>query len=186
MSSIKIQKIGITKLGADAIVNAANSNLYAGGGVCGAIFRDAGMRELTAACQEIGGCHTGNAVITPGFKLPAKYIIHAVGPIWRGGNNNEPQLLYSAYKQSLLVAMENGCHSIGFPLISGGIYGYPKDKAWRKGLQACNDFIKNNPDWDMDITFCVLDDISKAQGDAVYAEVIGGIYYENKRRIKRS
>ena len=157
-SSIKIQKIGITKLDTDAIVNAANDRLWSGGGVCGAIFREAGYEELTGACRAIGGCRTGNAVITPGFNLSTKYIIHAVGPIWHGGNQNEPELLYSSYKQSLLVAKENECHSIGFPLISAGIYGYPKDKAWRIAIQACNDFIKANLGYNIDITFAVLDD----------------------------
>jgi len=158
MSSITIQKIGITKLKTDAIVNAANEGLWAGGGVCGAIFSEAGMGELTEACDKIGGCKTGNAVITPGFNLPAKYIIHAVGPVWQGGGNNEPKLLYSAYKQSLLVAKDNDCHSIGFPLISAGIFGYPKDQAWRKAIQACKDFIADNPDYNIDIIFAVLDD----------------------------
>ena len=157
-SSIRIQKIGITKLTTDAIVNAANDRLWSGGGVCGAIFKEAGYEELTDACRTIGGCKTGNAVITPGFKLPAKYIIHAVGPVWHDGNQNEPKLLYSAYKQSLIVAKENGCHSIGFPLISAGIFGYPKDKAWRKAIQACQDFIKSNSDYPMEIVFAVLDD----------------------------
>lgn len=157
-SSIRIQKIGITKLTTDAIVNAANEQLWAGSGVCGAIFREAGSEELTKACQAIGYCKTGSAVITPGFRLPAKYIIHAVGPVWHDGDQNEPQLLYSAYKQSLILAKENGCHSIGFPLISGGIFGYPKDKAWRKGIQSCQDFIKANPEYPIEIVFAVLDD----------------------------
>lgn len=157
-SHIDIQKIGITKLEVDAIVNAANEGLLKGGGVCGAIFREAGSAELTKACRKIGGCKTGSAVITPGFKLPAKYIIHAVGPVWHGGDKNEPKLLYSAYKQSLLVAKENGCHSIGFPLISAGIFGYPKDQAWRKAIQACQDFYRDNPDYEMEIIFAVLDD----------------------------
>ena len=103
-SVIEIRKVGITKLSTDAIVNAANDGLREGGGVCGAIFREAGSAELTKACNVIGGCKTGNAVITPGFKLPVKYIIHAVGPVWHGGSQNESKLLYSAYKQSLLVA----------------------------------------------------------------------------------
>ena len=122
MSSIEIKKISITKLDTDAIVNAANEGLLEGGGVCGAIFQEAGSVELTKACNAIGGCKTGNAVITPGFNLPAKYVIHAVGPRWFDGKHNEPKLLYSAYKQSLLIAKENGLHSIGFPLISAGIF----------------------------------------------------------------
>ena len=120
-STIKIKKIGITELNTDAIVNAANSQLLEGGGVCGAIFNEAGSMELTDACSKIGGCATGEAVITPGFNLSAKYIIHAVGPIWQDGNNNEPELLYNAYKNSLILAMENNCHSIGFPVISSGV-----------------------------------------------------------------
>ncbi|MGN1135595.1 MAG: macro domain-containing protein [Oscillospiraceae bacterium] len=170
-SSIEIKKIGITKLDTDAIVNAANEGLQAGGGVCGAIFREAGSAELTKACNAIGGCKTGNAVITPGFDLPAKYIIHAVGPVWNGGKQNEPKLLYSAYKQSLLIAKEHNCHSIGFPLISAGIFGYPKDQAWRKAIQACQDFIKNNSDYEMKIVFAVLDDEIKAIGERVLNEL---------------
>lgn len=129
MSSIEIKKIGITKLGNDAIVNAANEGLWEGGGVCGAIFREAGSAEMTEACRAIGGCKTGNAVITPGFKLPAKYFIHAVGSRWLDGERGEPQLLYSAYEKSLILSRENDLHTIGFPLISAGIHGYPKDKA---------------------------------------------------------
>ena len=173
MSSIKIQKIGITKLKLDAITNAANEGLTHGGGVCGAIFNEAGATLLADACREIGGCKTGNAVITPGFDLPAKYIVHAVGPVWRGGNYNEPQLLYSAYKQSLLVAKDNGCHSIGFPLISAGIFGYPVDKAWRKAIQACNDFIRDNADYNIDIVFAVLDDQIMAIGESTLKEIVG-------------
>lgn len=158
MSSIQIIKKGITKLEVEAIVNAANSHLLAGGGVCGAIFKDAGYSQLATACDKIGHCDTGSAVITPGFNLKAKYIIHAVGPIWNGGNNDEPKKLYDCYLRSLELARENGCHSIAFPLISSGIFGYPKDKAWRKALQACQDFLKNNEDYDIDICFAVLDD----------------------------
>ena len=105
---IEIKKTGITKLGTDAIVNAANNALLEGGGVCGAIFKEAGAVDLARACNRLGGCKTGNAVITPGFKLPAKYIIHAVGPIWNGGNQNEPKLLYSAYKQALEYVVTDG------------------------------------------------------------------------------
>ena len=169
--SIKIQKIGVTKLKTDAVVNAANSNLWQGGGVCGYIFAEAGADEMTAACQKIGHCDTGSAVITPGFQLPARYVIHAVGPIWSGGNNNEPKLLYSAYKQSLRLAMANDLHSIGFPLISAGIFGYPVDKAWRKAIQACWDFGQENPDYEMDIIFAVLDDTVQAIGQKTLDEI---------------
>ena len=173
MSSIEIRKIGITKLDTDAVVNAANTGLWEGGGVCGYIFQDAGSKEMTAACQKIGHCDEGSAVITPGFKLPAKYVIHAVGPRWSGGDHNEPKLLYGAYKQSLLLAKENGLHSIGFPLISAGIFGYPVDKAWRKAIQACNDFIQNNPDYDIKIIFAVLDDKILATGEETLKEIVG-------------
>ena len=158
MSSIEIRKIGITDLDTDCIVNAANSGLAMGSGVCGAIFRAAGPRDLQAACDKIGHCPTGDAVTTPGFALKAKYVIHAVGPIWHDGNHHEPQDLYSCYRESLERAKEKDCHSIGFPLISSGIFGYPKDKAWRKALQSCSDWLKKNPDYDMAIVFAVLDD----------------------------
>lgn len=171
MNSIKIQKIGITDLDTDAIVNAANDGLWAGGGVCGAIFRAAGHDKLQVACDAIGHCDTGSAVITPGFDLKAKYIIHAVGPVWSGGDNKEPQLLYGAYRRSLELAVENGCHSIGFPLISAGIFGYPKDKAWRKAIQACNDFFQKNPDADLQVVFAVLDDGILALGQQTLEEI---------------
>ena len=171
MNSIKIQKIGITDLDTDAIVNAANDGLWAGGGVCGAIFRAAGHDKLQAACDAIGHCDTGSAVITPGFDLKAKYIIHAVGPVWNGGNSKEPQMLYGAYRRSLELAMENGCHSIGFPLISAGIFGYPKDKAWRKAIQACSDFFQKNPVANLQVVFAVLDDSILALGQQTLEEI---------------
>ena len=158
MSSITIEKTDLTRMNVDCIVNAANSSLMMGGGVCGAIFRAAGARELQAACDKIGHCPTGSAVITPGFGLKAKYVIHAVGPIWQGGNNKEPQYLYGCYQASLDRAAENNCHSIGFPLISSGIFGYPKDQAWKQALKSCNDWISKHPDYDIHIVFAVLDD----------------------------
>ena len=158
MSSIKINKIGITKVGTEIIVNAANEQLAQGGGVCGVIFEAAGPEHLAMACRRAGRCSTGSAVITPAFNLKAKYIVHAVGPIYKDGSHKEPQLLYGCYKKSLELAREYNCHSIGFPLISAGIFGYPVDLAWRKALQACNDFIKNNPNYNIDIIFAVIDD----------------------------
>jgi O-acetyl-ADP-ribose deacetylase len=118
----------ITREPVDAIVNAANAALTRGGGVCGAIFAAAG-HELDAACAAIGGCPTGDAVITPGFALPAKWIVHAVGPIWHGGRDGEPELLRSCYRRSIEVARDNGATSIAFPAISTGIYGYPSGPA---------------------------------------------------------
>ena len=166
-SKIQIKQTNIVELNVDAVVNAANRHLEEGGGVCGAIFAAAGPHELTEACSKIGGCKTGNAVITPGFNLKAKYIIHAVGPIWNGGNDNEEELLYSAYENSLNLAKEYDCHSIAFPVISSGIYGYPRKEAWQVAVTACNDFIKNNPDYPIDITFAVLSDKSRIMGEAI-------------------
>lgn len=157
MSKISIKKIGITKLKADAVVNAANSGLWEGGGVCGFIFKDAGSKEMTAACQKYGHCDEGSAVITPGFKLPAKYVIHAVGPRWNGGTNGEPDTLYSADTSSLELAKKHDIHSIGFPLISAGIFGYPLEQAWEVAIKACKDFIAGN-NYEIDIVFTVLDD----------------------------
>jgi len=171
MSTIEIKKIGITKLKVDAIVNAANDGLWEGGGVCGAIFSEAGSAELTKACEKYGHCDTGSAVITPGFKLPAKYIIHAVGPRWIDGKHNEPSLLYDAYKSSLELAKENDCHSIAFPLISAGIFGYSKEGSWKKGIRASKNFIKKNPDYEIQIIFVVLDDAILKIGEKVLAEI---------------
>lgn len=171
MSKINIQKLDITLQHVDAIVNAANEGLREGGGVCGAIFKAADSAEMTKACDAIGGCKTGHAVITPGFNLRSKYVIHAVGPRWQDGEHNEPQLLYSAYKQSLILAKENGCQTIAFPLISSGIYGYPVDKAWREALQACNDFIKENTDYYMYIQFSVINNDILSVGGRTLTEL---------------
>ena len=113
--------------------------------------------DLDNACKKIGHCDTGSAVITPGFASNAKYIIHAVGPQWSGGNHNEPELLYNAYRRSLELAVENNCRSIGFPLISAGIYGYPMEKAWERAICACCDFLKQHTEADIYIVFAVLD-----------------------------
>jgi O-acetyl-ADP-ribose deacetylase (regulator of RNase III) len=128
----------ITKEDVDAVVNAANPGLARGGGVCGAIFAAAGP-DLDAACAELGGCATGDAKATPGFRLPARWIIHAVGPVWHGGDRGEADLLASAYRRSLAVADEIGARSVAFPAISTGIYGYPLDAATEIAVRTCRD-----------------------------------------------
>ena len=158
MSTIEIRKVSITDLNTDAIVNAANDGLWAGGGVCGAIFKAAGYDQLQAACNKIGHCDTGSAVITLGFNLKAKYIIHAVGPRWKDGKHKEPEQLYGAYYKSLELAAANGCRSIGFPMISAGIFGYPVQGAWYQAFDACRDFLDQHKDVPMDIVFAVLSD----------------------------
>ena len=119
----------LARMPADAIVNAANTALLQGSGVCGAIFRAAGPAKMQAACQAIGGCEVGHAVITPGFLLPAKYVIHTVGPVWQGGQAREAELLASCYRSSIALAIEHHLASVAFPLISSGVYGYPREQA---------------------------------------------------------
>jgi O-acetyl-ADP-ribose deacetylase (regulator of RNase III) len=141
---LEIIRNDLTKMHVDAIVNAANSNLQMGGGVCGAIFQKAGSREMQAACDRIGNCPTGSAVATPAFKLDARYVIHAVGPVWQGGGQGEERLLRSAYSTSLNLAQELGCESIAFPLISSGIYGYPKDQALEVAISEIRRFLQDH------------------------------------------
>lgn len=136
---IEVIQADITTLKVDAIVNAANSTLLGGGGVDGAIHRAAGP-ELKRFCATLGGCPTGEAKITPGFRLPAKYVIHTVGPVYQGGSSNESTLLANCYRNTLELALENGVRTIAFPSISTGAYGYPKDEAARIAIKAMREY----------------------------------------------
>ena len=158
----KIQVIfgDITKQSVDAVVNAANESLLGGGGVDGAIHRAAG-EELESACRKIhnekGGCKTGDAVITTGGKLFAKYVIHTVGPVWHGGNQQEPELLFHAYLNSLRLASEYHIRTIAFPSISTGIYGFPKEQASKIAVSTVVDFLNNNQSSVEQVTFVCFD-----------------------------
>ena len=152
----------------DVIVNAANPALKKGGGVCGAIFAAAGAEQLQEACDRIGGCKTGRAVITAGFDLPAKYIIHTVGPIWQDGKAGEAQLLHQSYTNSLQLAREYKCRSIAFPLISSGIYGYPKDQALRIAVNAISEFLLEN---EMMVYLVVFDKSAVILSDKLFAAI---------------
>ena len=139
-SRITILQGDITQLAVDAIVNAANSSLLGGGGVDGAIHRAAGP-ELPLYCRNLGGCKTGEAKLSPGFQLPARFIIHTVGPVWRGGAQDEDRLLASCYRASLEIAASKGFQAIAFPAISTGIYGFPPDRAARIALREIRSFL---------------------------------------------
>lgn len=168
---IELIKGDITKLKVDAIVNAANSSLLGGGGVDGAIHR-AGGKEILDECIEIrnkqGGCKTGEAVITTAGKLPAKYVIHTVGPVWRGGNNEEEQLLANCYINSLRIAVENKVETIAFPNVSTGVYGFPKELAAKIALEEVAKFLSTN-NTIRKITFVCFDD----ENFKIYSEMMG-------------
>ncbi|MDR3165819.1 MAG: macro domain-containing protein [Synergistaceae bacterium] len=163
----EIVREDITKMNVDAIVNAANTSLLMGGGVCGAIFAAAGASELQNACGKLAPVETGEAVITPGFNLPAKFIIHTPGPVWSGGSSGEEKLLRSCYLNSLRLAEENGVESVAFPLISSGIYGYPKKDALKAATRAITDFIT---EYDMNVYLAVFDKESLSINEKLIGE----------------
>ncbi len=182
----KIVRNDIVKMETQAIVNAANKSLQMGGGVCGAIFKAAGPNKLQRACDKIGRCEVGQAVITKGYQLYADYIIHTVGPIWRGGNNNEEELLYSAYKSSLDLALENQIESIAFPLISSGIYGYPRDQALKVAIAAISDFLLEH---DMEVYLVVYGKETVLLSEKLFDKIdryIDDNYIEKTSRILES
>ncbi len=163
-SRIKLIKGDITRLAVDAIVNAANPSLLGGGGVDGAIHRAAGP-ELKEYCKKCGGARHGEAKISPGFNLPAKYVIHAVGPIWRGGNHGEEETLRNAYLNSLKLAVKHGIKTIAFPNISTGVYGFPKEAAADIAIRTVKEFLQSHPEIE-EVIFVTFDD----ENYRIYAE----------------
>ena len=175
----------ITRMETDAIVNAANTALAKGGGVCGAIFAAAGSAKLEAACRKLAPIETGEAVITSGFDLPAKYIIHTAGPVYRDGASGEAEKLRSCYANSLRLAVETGCQSIAFPLISSGIYGYPKKEALRVAMDAVQSFLQSH---ELDVYLTVFDKEAYTVSEELLGEVadyLDANYVEEELELRR-
>lgn len=166
----RLQVLGgdITRLAVDAIVNAANASLLGGGGVDGAIHRAAGP-ELLAYCRTLGGCPTGEAKITPGFRLPSKHVIHTVGPVWRDGSQGEAQQLGLCYRNCFLLARKHGLRSIAFPAISCGVYGYPRDAAARIAVAECRMALRDNPDLEQVLLVAFDESMAKVLRQALAA-----------------
>lgn len=182
---LEIIRNDITKLKVDAIVNASNTKLKKGGGVSGAIFAAAGEEALQKACDAIGHCGIGEAVITGAFGLSAKYIIHTVGPIWEGGEKNEEALLHHCYENSLKLASSHKCNSVAFPLISSGTYGFPKDKAFNTAVSAISSFLM---DHDMKVYLVVYDKKAVAISEKLFANIQQYIddHYEEEHSFVRT
>jgi len=165
-TKIDIIRGDITKLDVDAIVNAANTTLLGGGGVDGAIHRAAGT-ELLAECRTLGGCQPGEAKITRGYRLPARFVIHSVGPVWKGGERDEPEILANCYRSSLQLAVKNGLKTIAFPAISCGAYGYPIQEATRIAVEATREFLVENDKIDKVLFVLWSEDIYEAYRQAL-------------------